>query len=78
MNIGNAALAHAGVRINRVEDAAAIPGTSIEVSELFYNTPARKKFLKSTTTEFSHISHAVQQAGLAWPQVHVRSDPQWV
>ncbi|MEP7152090.1 MAG: DNA mismatch repair endonuclease MutL, partial [Nitrospira sp.] len=58
--------------IDRVEDAAAIPGTSIEVSELFYNTPARKKFLKSTTTEFSHISHAVQQAGLAWPQVHVR------
>ena len=55
-----------------MEDAAAIPGTSIEVSELFYNTPARKKFLKSTTTEFSHISHAVQQAGLAWPQVHVR------
>lgn len=58
--------------ITRVEDAAAIPGTSIEVSELFYNTPARRKFLKSTTTEFSHISHAVQQAGLAWPQVHVR------
>ena len=58
--------------INRVEDAAAIPGTSIEVSELFYNTPARRKFLKSTTSEFSHISHAVQQAGLAWPQVHVR------
>jgi DNA mismatch repair protein MutL len=58
--------------ITRVEDAAAIPGTSIEVSELFYNTPARRKFLKSTTTEFSHVSHAVQQAGLAWPQVHVR------
>ena len=62
----------AGGTINRVEDAAAIPGTSVEVSELFYNTPARKKFLKSTTTEFSHISHAVQQAGLAWPQVHLR------
>ncbi len=61
-----------GGSLDRVEDAAAIPGTSIEVSELFYNTPARKKFLKSTTTEFSHISHAVQQAGLAWPQVHVR------
>ena len=61
-----------GGTLDRVEDAAAIPGTSIEVSELFYNTPARKKFLKSTTTEFSHISHAVQQAGLAWPQVHVR------
>ncbi len=61
-----------GGAISRMDDAAAIPGTSIEVSELFYNTPARKKFLKSTTTEFSHISHAVQQAGLAWPQVHVR------
>jgi DNA mismatch repair protein MutL len=58
--------------IDRIEDAAAVPGTSIEVAELFYNTPARKKFLKSTTTEFSHISHVVQQAGLAWPQVHFR------
>lgn len=56
----------------RVEEAAAIPGTSIEVAELFYNTPARRKFLKSTTTEFSHISHAIQQAALAWAQVHFR------
>lgn len=62
----------AGGTITRVEDAAAIPGTSIEVSDLFFNTPARRKFLKSTTTEFSHISHVVQQAGLAWPQVHFR------
>ena len=58
--------------ITRVEDAAAIPGTSIEVLELFYNTPARRKFLKSTTTVFSHISHVVQQAALASPQVHMR------
>jgi len=58
--------------IDRIEDAAAVPGTSIDVAELFYNTPARKKFLKSATTEFSHISHVVQQAGLAWPKVHLR------
>ncbi|MEY4705300.1 MAG: mismatch repair protein MutL [Nitrospirota bacterium] len=55
-----------------VADAAAVPGTKIEVSNLFFNQPARKKFLKTTTTEFSHISHVVQLAGLAWPSVHFR------
>lgn len=55
-----------------VVDAPAVPGTRIEVSNLFFNQPARKKFLKSTTTEFSHISHVVQLAGLAWPSVHFR------
>ena len=53
-------------------DAPAVPGTRIEVSNLFFNQPARKKFLKTTTTEFSHINHAVQLAGLAWPSVHFR------
>jgi len=53
-------------------DAPPIPGTKIEVSDLFYNQPARKKFLKSTGTEFSHISTVIQQAGLAWPSVHFR------
>lgn len=62
-----------GGTITRVEDVAAIPGTTIDVSELFFNTPARRKFLKSTTTEFSHISHVVQQAALAWPRwAHMR------
>ncbi len=55
-----------------LEDAPPIPGTKIEVADLFYNQPARKKFLKSITTEFSHISSVVQQAGLAWPSVHFR------
>ncbi|WP_455387875.1 DNA mismatch repair endonuclease MutL [Petrachloros mirabilis] len=53
-------------------DVPPIPGTKIEVSDLFYNQPARKKFLKSTSTEFSHITTVVQQAGLAWPSVHFR------
>jgi DNA mismatch repair protein MutL len=53
-------------------DAPPMPGTKIEVSDLFYNQPARKKFLKSAVTEFSHISNVVQQAGLAWPSVHFR------
>jgi len=55
-----------------VTDAPPVPGTRIDVAELFYNQPARKKFLKAKSTEFSHISHAVQQAALAWPSVHFR------
>ena len=55
-----------------VMDAPGVPGTRIDVSNLFFNQPARKKFLKSATTEFSHISHVVQLAGLAWPSVHFR------
>ncbi|HEX9155224.1 MAG TPA: DNA mismatch repair endonuclease MutL, partial [Nitrospira sp.] len=55
-----------------ISDAPPMPGTKIEVSDLFYNQPARKKFLKSTVTEFSHVSNVVQQAGLAWPSVHFR------
>jgi DNA mismatch repair protein MutL len=56
-------------RIVKVEDAAAERGTQIDVSDLFFNTPARKKFLKATATEFSHISQVVQHAGMAWPSV---------
>ncbi len=55
-----------------VVDAPPVPGTRIEVSDLFFNQPARKKFLKSIATESSHISHVVQQAALAWPVVHFR------
>jgi DNA mismatch repair protein MutL len=55
-----------------IVDAPVVPGTRIDISNLFFNQPARKKFLKSTTTEFSHISHVVQLASLAWPSVHFR------
>jgi DNA mismatch repair protein MutL len=61
-----------GGRLEGVSDAAATPGTRMEVAALFFNTPARKKFLKSAGTEFSHITQAVQHASLAWPHVHVR------
>ena len=62
----------AGGQVETVEDIASAVGTCIEVSELFFNTPARKKFLKSPATEFSHITQTVQQASLAWPTVHFR------
>ncbi len=53
-------------------DAAAPQGTSIEVVHLFYNTPARLKFLKSAGTEFSHILTAVSRQAMAHPSVRFR------
>ena len=61
-----------GGALTKSEEAAAVPGTQIDVEELFFNTPARKKFLKTTTTEFSHICQAVQQAALTWPGTRFR------
>ncbi len=61
-----------GGAVQAVEDVAAPVGTQVDVQELFFNTPARKKFLKSATTEFSHILQVVQQACLSWPNVQFR------
>jgi DNA mismatch repair protein MutL len=44
-------------------------GTTIEVNSLFYNTPARKKFLKSTKTEVYHIVGTVTEIALCYPEV---------
>ena len=54
-----------GGDVQSVEERGAAPGTRIEVEELFFNTPGRRKFLKTTATEFSHITHVIQQAALA-------------
>lgn len=61
-----------GGTVERLVDAPPVTGTRIEVTDLFHNQPARKKFLKSISTEFSHISRVTQQAALAWPSVHFR------
>ena len=58
--------------VKNVSDAAAPPGTSIEVKHLFYNTPARLKFLKSLGTEFSHIISAVSHQAMAHPAIRFR------
>ncbi|KMP11942.1 DNA mismatch repair protein MutL [Candidatus Nitromaritima sp. SCGC AAA799-C22] len=54
----------------QVKDAACPRGTTIEVAELFYNTPARRKFLKADSTESSHITQVVTQQALAYPHIH--------
>jgi len=48
------------------------PGTQMEVRDLFYNTPARQKFLKSEATETGNISEALLRLALAHPEIHFR------
>ncbi|MCA9217280.1 MAG: DNA mismatch repair endonuclease MutL [Planctomycetales bacterium] len=45
-------------------------GTSIEVRNLFFNTPVRRKFLKTTQTEMGHCSEAFTRIAMAFPQIH--------
>jgi len=59
-----------GGKIARVEEAGLPPGTSITVRDLFFNTPARKKFLKAESTELSHIASLVTHYALAHPEKH--------
>ncbi|MBF0497784.1 MAG: DNA mismatch repair endonuclease MutL, partial [Deltaproteobacteria bacterium] len=59
-------------RIKKVQPAAAATGTGILIQNLFYNLPARKKFLKSVATEFSHIIDVVSCYALANPAVQFK------
>ena len=60
----------AGGKILRVEDAGLPVGTTLAVRDLFYNTPARRKFLKSEQTELGHIAALVTHYALAHPERH--------
>jgi DNA mismatch repair protein MutL len=60
----------AGGKILTVEDAGLPMGTSISVRDLFFNIPARRKFLKAEPTELSHIASLVTHYALAHPEMH--------
>jgi DNA mismatch repair protein MutL len=60
----------AGGRILTVEEAGLPAGTSIAIRDLFFNTPARRKFLKAESTELSHIASLVTHYALAHPEMH--------
>jgi len=63
------ALSAEGGVIAPVQTAAHPPGTTMDVGDLYYNTPARRKFLKSSATEFGHCEDALTRAALSNPGV---------
>jgi DNA mismatch repair protein MutL len=58
-----------GGRILEVKAAGAAPGTTVEVRQLFFNLPARRKFMRTEETESAHIQHYLTLAALAYPEV---------
>ncbi|MGC2210537.1 MAG: DNA mismatch repair endonuclease MutL [Candidatus Korobacteraceae bacterium] len=60
----------AGGRMLTVEEAGLPAGTAITIRDLFFNTPARRKFLKAESTELSHIASLVTHYALAHPEMH--------
>jgi DNA mismatch repair protein MutL len=58
-----------GSAVSAPEPAALAPGTSIDVEDLYFNTPARRKFLKAEATEFGHSEEALRRVALARPDV---------
>ena len=58
-----------GGKVNGVEDTGRGAGTTISVSHLFFNVPARRKFLRGADTEQRHIANAITTAALAYPEV---------
>jgi DNA mismatch repair protein MutL len=58
-----------GGKLVEVRAAGSPSGTSVEIRQLFFNLPARRKFLRSEETEYAHIHHYLTLAALAYPEV---------
>lgn len=61
-----------GGALARRSEAPPVPGTTVEVRDLFFNVPARAKFLKSDNTERSHLFRAAEECALANPHIAVQ------
>jgi len=61
-----------GSKIVSQIDVGAPVGTLIKITDLFYNTPARKKFMKSSRTEMAQIMDKINGIAMAWPHIHFR------
>lgn len=60
----------AGGKIHHVDDAALPRGTTIAVADLFFNTPARRKFLRAESTELAHVTALITHYALVHPEKH--------
>lgn len=69
--VGSAILVEGG-EITALEETGCAPGTTVTVSDLFYNTPARRKFLASSATERGHCADWVIRLALAYPEISFR------
>src|SRR5882724_10193549 len=58
-----------GGKILEVKAAGSAPGTTIEARQIFFNLPARRKFLRTEETESAHIQHYLTLAAMAYPEV---------
>lgn len=61
-----------GETIEESSECGTAHGTSIRVRDLFFNTPARKKYLKSDATELQHITGVVTETALSFPYIHFK------
>lgn len=68
---GHEILVEGGV-VGEIREAGCAPGTAIEVRDLFFNVPARRKFLRTETTESAHIEHQLRLHALAADGVRLR------
>jgi len=58
-----------GDQVGQVRPCAAAPGTTVTIRDLFFNTPARRKFMRTTNTEFGHITEQLARLSLSQPDV---------